>query len=232
MREPGPLLAAGRDADVFEYGTGAVLRRSREGRSLLVEARILEFLHAHGYPVPRVIEVSDDGADLVMERVDGPTMVDQVGHRPWTLRRAARQLAELHRRLHELEAPPFLPAAPVGTGSRLLHMDLHPLNVMMSADGPIVIDWTGARAGDPNVDVTMAWVLMAAGELPGGRLQSRLVGLARARLVADFVACFDRAALVEQLRDVVAHKAKDPHMSPREVATMWALVAREEATGS
>jgi aminoglycoside phosphotransferase (APT) family kinase protein len=229
MNQPGPLLAAGRDADVFEYGTGAVLRRSRQGRSLLIEARTLEFLHTHGYPVPRVLEVSDDGADLVMERIEGPTMVDDVGRRPWTLPRAGRTLADLHARLHELDAPTFLAPAPVGSGARLLHMDLHPLNVMIGRAGPVVIDWTGARAGDPTVDVVMAWVLMAVGELPNRGPKAALVTWARGRLVSSFLGCFDRAALVERLRVVVALKSKDPHMSPREVHAMWALVAREEA---
>jgi aminoglycoside phosphotransferase (APT) family kinase protein len=229
MNEPGPLLAAGRDADIYEYGDGAVLRRSREGRSLLVEARTLEFLRAHGYPVPKVFEVSDDGTDLVMERIDGPTMVDAVGRRPWTLRHSARALADLHVRLHELDAPPYLMPAPVGTGSKLLHMDLHPLNVMMGTPGPVVIDWTGARVGDPFVDVTMAWVLMAVGEVPGRGLKSALVTWARGQLVSAFLASFDRAALVDRLRAVVEYKAKDPHMRPTEVDAMWALVAREEA---
>jgi aminoglycoside phosphotransferase (APT) family kinase protein len=229
MRPPGPLLAAGRDADVYEYGDGAVLRRSREGRSLLVEARILEFLQAHGYPVPKVLEVSDDGADLVMERIHGPTMVDAIGHRPWTLHRSARELTELHVRLHELDAPTYLAAAPVGSGTRLLHMDLHPLNVMMGPTGPVVIDWTGARAGDPYVDVAMAWVLMAAGEVPSSGLKAAFVNWGRGRLVSRFLSGFDRAALVERLREVVEHKSKDPHMSSKEVAAMWDLVAREEA---
>ena len=41
MTEPGPLLASGRDADIFEYGSGLVLRRTRTGRSLEAEARVM-----------------------------------------------------------------------------------------------------------------------------------------------------------------------------------------------
>jgi len=108
-------------------------------------------------------------------------------------------------------------------------MDLHPLNVMMGPTGPVVIDWTGARAGDPYVDVAMAWVLMAVGEVPSSGLKAAFVTWGRGRLVSSFLGGFDRAAIVERLRDVVEHKSKDPHMSPREVAAMWDLVAREEA---
>ncbi|HEV3211891.1 MAG TPA: phosphotransferase [Acidimicrobiales bacterium] len=230
MNPPGPLLAQGRDADVFEYGDGKVLRRSREGRSLIPESRTLSYLHAHGYPVPRVDEVSDDGRDLVMERVDGPTMVDAIARRPWTLRRSARLLADLHDRLHELDAPDFLAPARIGTGSKVVHLDLHPLNVLMSRTGPVVIDWTGAGAGDPDVDVAVAWVLMAAGELPrANRVRTAALGVSRRLLVSTFVSCFERGPILERLRDVVAWKVKDPHMSPSEVETMWALLARAEA---
>jgi aminoglycoside phosphotransferase (APT) family kinase protein len=229
VREPGPLLASGRDADVFEYDPGTVLRRSREGRSLRFEAQVLAHLHAAGYPVPEVLEVSDDGLALVMERVDGPTMVDAAAKRPWTLRQHGRTLAELHERLHELRAPAFLPPAPVGSGDRVLHRDMHPLNVLMSSRGPVVIDWTGACAGAPDVDVAIAWVLMAAGQLGGGRAQRALQAVGRRVLVSAFLSCFDRSAIADALADVVPWKVRDPHMSESEVATMWALAGREEA---
>ena len=33
------------------------------------------------------------------------------------------------------------------TGDRVLHIDLHPENVIISPAGPVVIDWSGASAG-------------------------------------------------------------------------------------
>ncbi len=112
MRAPGRLLASGREADIFEYGPGLVLRRSRPARSMAGEARTMSYARDHGYPVPAVEELSDDGTDLVMERIDGPSMVEALGRRPWTVRRQGAVLAELHRRLHEIPAPDFLGAAP------------------------------------------------------------------------------------------------------------------------
>src|ERR1700722_10388813 len=44
VMEPGPLVASGRDSDIFEYGPDLVLRRSREGRSMLQEGRIMEYV--------------------------------------------------------------------------------------------------------------------------------------------------------------------------------------------
>jgi aminoglycoside phosphotransferase (APT) family kinase protein len=226
------LLASGRDADIFEYGPGLVLRRSRDGRSVTGEAQTMEYLHAQGYPVPAVEEVSDDGHDLVMERIAGRSMVEAIEAAPWTVRRQAATLAELHVRLHEVAPPAFLPQAPIGAGTQIVHMDLHPLNVMIGPQGPVVIDWTNAALGDPLVDVTLAWVLMAAGQIPAHKLMALLVGWGRARLVHGFLAGFDRAALVSRLRDVVAWKARNPHMSEAEVAGMWRLVDQEEAAGA
>jgi aminoglycoside phosphotransferase (APT) family kinase protein len=229
MKPPGPLLAAGRDADIFEYGSGLVLRRSRDGRSIAHEARVMTYLHEQGYPVPAVEEVSDDGRDLVMERIEGMSMVDAISKAPWSVRRQGKVLAELHKQLHEIPAPDFLPRAPIGRGDRLVHLDLHPLNVMVGPRGPTVIDWTNASAGEPVLDVGLAWVLMAAGQIPAGGVMAKLMGWGRALLVNGFVDQFDRAEVGRRLREVVTWKVRDPHMSEPEVAGMWNLVERAEA---
>ena len=147
MKEPGALLASGRDAEIFEYGPGLVLRRSRDGWSMALEARTMDYLRGQGYPVPAVEEVSDDGCDLVMERVNGPSMLESLAHAPWNVRRQADVLADLHRRLHEVAPPGFLPPAPVGQGDQVVHLDLHPLNVLIGPKGPVVIDWPNAAPG-------------------------------------------------------------------------------------
>src|SRR2546428_2800974 len=120
MPELGPSLASGRDGDIFAYGRDLVVRRSRRGRSMDREAGIMRYVARHGYPAPRVEDVRANGSELVMERIDGPTMLEVLSKRPWTLRRNAGRLA-------------------------MLHLDLHPLNVILSPQGPRLIDWTNAR---------------------------------------------------------------------------------------
>ena len=191
----------------------------------------MAYLHDLGYPVPAVEEVSDDGQDLVMERVEGPSMVQAIGSSPWTVRRQGRLLGDLHRRLHDLAAPDFLPPAPVGGGERLVHLDLHPLNVLIGRRGPVVIDWTGASIGDPDVDVALAWALMSCGRIPGGRAVAALLGLGRSLLVGAFLSGFDRSAVGAKLRETVAWKVSDPHMAGAEVAAMWQLVSRTDSGG-
>lgn len=231
MQTPGPLLAAGRDCDVFEYSQGLVLRRSRAGRSLAAEARVMEYVRGFGYPVPAVDELSDDGTAMVIERVDGPSMVGALGSRPWTVRALGRALAGLHRRLHEIPAPDWLPAAPCGEPKGVvLHLDLHPLNVVLGRQGPVVIDWTGASSGEGPVDVALAWALMAGGGIPGGRVAAALLSLGRGLLVQSFVgAAADLEATRRVLPAVVEWKCTDPHMSDAEQSAMRRLAAKTGA---
>jgi hypothetical protein len=193
------------------------------------EARTMSFVRDKGYPVPAVDELSDDGLDLVMERIEGVSMVEAIGQAPWTVRRQAATLADLHLRLHEIEAPDFLPAAPVGTGDKFLHLDLHPLNVMVGPKGPFVIDWPNACRGDPDIDVGLAWVLMAAGQIPGNQLKAKLLAFGRTLLVGGFLSHFDRNDVAGNLRQIVEEKVKDAHMSETEIAGMWKVVERAEA---
>ncbi len=222
----GPLLASGRDADIFEYGPALVLRRSRHGRSMVREARTMTHVRDHGYPVPRVDALNEDGTDLVMERIEGPSMVELLSRRPWSGARMGRTLADLHQRLHALPAPDWLGPAPVGGGDRIVHLDLHPLNVLVSPGGPVVIDWANAARGDPAVDVAITWALMAAGEVDAGVVIALAAATVRRRLVASFLAGVDRPAAAAVLAETVAWKCADPNMSASEQAGMRRLAAQ------
>jgi aminoglycoside phosphotransferase (APT) family kinase protein len=108
-----------------------------------------------------------DGADMLMGKIVGPTMLEDFHRRPWRLVRHARLLAGLQRRLNGLQAPDWLAAkAGVPGGDSVLHLDLHPMNVMLADDGPVVIDWTNATRGDASFDAAMSSVLMSTAELP------------------------------------------------------------------
>src|SRR5215472_13478770 len=97
VKVPGTLIGSGRNADAYDLGDGRVLRRYRDGRDarrVFAEAQVMTHVRACGIPVPEVFDVS--GSDIVMERAVGPTMLDALGSRPWTLRAQARELARLH----------------------------------------------------------------------------------------------------------------------------------------
>ena len=160
--EPGPLIARGRAADVYDLGDGTVLRRYRtSGHDLDLEARVMRYVAERGYPVPTVHSV--DGTDLVMDRIGGVTMFEQLTADPWKVLWYARILARLQRRLARIEAPDWLLAEGVDTArpQSVLHLDMHPMNVIMSPTGPVVIDWTNAAAGPAGFDGALTYVEVA-----------------------------------------------------------------------
>jgi tRNA A-37 threonylcarbamoyl transferase component Bud32 len=230
VNTPGNLLATGRDCDIFEFEKGSILRRSRNGRSQAIEAKTMEFVRNEGYPAPEVFEVSDDGLDLVMARIEGPTMLEAASSQPWKLRSIGIELAGLHQSLHRLPVPEWLPAAPVGTGGQLLHMDLHPLNVILSKRGPIVIDWTNASRGDPFIDVTATWVLLACGIVEGNWIEASITKFGRGVLVNAFLKGFPRPELTATLREVVEWKSQDKNISPAEVGRMHRLLEKHRTS--
>ncbi len=212
------LLGAGRDADVFALGGDRVLRRYRNPRrSAAREARVMAYARSAGLPVPEVFDV--DGPDLVLERVEGPTMAAALVRRPWTMAAQARTLAGLHRVVHAVPAPEWLGESvgdgPPGRGAALLHLDLHPENVLLTAAGPVVIDWTNASRGPAEADVADAWLVMSVGGVPGGRWQAAVVGAAQ----GTFARLFRRAAgldLAAALPAAAARRLADPNLGDRE----------------
>ena len=207
------LIAAGRDADVFAVAPGRVLRRYRDrGKSAELEAAVMAYARSAGLPVPEVFDV--DGADLLMERVEGPTMTSALARRPWTLAAQARVLAGLHRAVHEVPAPGWLDRR-IGVGDALLHLDLHPDNVLLTDAGPVVIDWTNAARGPAEVDVADAWLVVSVGSVPGGRLQAAVVGAAQ----GTFARLFRRAAgldLASALPVAATRRLADRNLDDRE----------------
>ena len=187
------VIAAGRASEILDLGDGRVLRRFKDGGNPKREAMMMRHAREHGFPVPQVLEVRDDA--LVLERVEGPTMLSDMQRRPWRMPGAARTLAALQSRLHEISFE----------GERLLHLDLHPANVLLAPGGPVVIDWTNARAGDPALDVALTWVICATSGGRPGRVFTRL-----------FLRQVDRTAARRALPDAVAFRLADPNVTEAE----------------
>ncbi|SCF04960.1 tRNA A-37 threonylcarbamoyl transferase component Bud32 [Micromonospora viridifaciens] len=151
---PAAPLASGRTADVYALDGDRVLRRYRSGGDVRAEAEVMRHLYAEGYPVPRVHHA--DGPDLVLERVTGPTLVEALVGGDVGVRSAARLLVDLHARLHAL--PTVRATDPA---IRILHLDLHPENVVLAPAGPVVIDWANAREGPSALDRAMTALILA-----------------------------------------------------------------------
>jgi len=223
------LLAQGRDADVFALDDARVLRRYRDPShsNTHTEARVMQYVASRGYPVPQVYDATD--TDLVMERLEGPTLMQAWQHQPWRITLYARELAALHDRLATVPAPDWLADQPEPSGHgpcdarSVLHLDLHPMNVIVTPDrGPVVIDWTNAAAGDPAFDLARTIVTIGTADLPAG-LSKAARGL--------FLRAMARASATDpgpRMADAARSKLDDPNRSESEAARMRAIIAREE----
>lgn len=214
----GELLGSGRGADVYAIDGDRVLRRYRAPIDVRREAAVMAHVARHGFPVPDVYPRSGDGRahDLVMRRLSGPTMLRALADGEISPAEAGRVTAQLLRRLHAI--PAWISDDP---RDRVLHMDLHPDNVMLTRAGPFVIDWPNSMEGPPGVDCAMSAVIVAQVVVDE---ESELAVPAREMLLAlldelgaamDYGDGLDRAKI---------RRAADEALSAREVGLIDAAV--------
>lgn len=228
-KPPGRLIGTGRSADIYALGSGRVLRRFRFPYDTQAEADLMIYLAKAGFPVPAVYDAS--GPDLIMERLEGRDMLSDVARRPWLAGKYGRDVADLHNRLHQIDAPPGLRPA-FEPGNKVLHLDLHPANVMLTARGPVVIDWTNAAAGAPAVDVAMVYVILASSETDLLPLPLRpLVGLLRGAHLKRFLAAAHDDPWPVMAR-TARNRMRDPNVRPSERKRLQRIAERAERAGA
>jgi aminoglycoside phosphotransferase (APT) family kinase protein len=233
-----PPLATGRDADVFAFGPDRVRRRYRDGGDTGPEAAAMRYAAGYGYPVPAVFAA--EGPDLVMARVAGPTMLAALLEGTMDGAAAGAELADLLRRLHAI---PPRPGA--GPGERLLHLDLHPANVMLGPSGSVVIDWRNARDGPPDLDLAVTALIVAQVVVTAEMVAElstdadRVTGQAR-RMLPELLAraAANGADPVSRVDDAVAFRRATPNTTAAEAAqldvaaALVAALAQPSSTGT
>jgi aminoglycoside phosphotransferase (APT) family kinase protein len=212
------LVGQGRTAEIYVWGNTQILKLFRRGWPLSVveqEAHISRIVHEMELPVPAIegmIEV-DGRYGILFERIDGPSMLRQLGAKPWTAIQLLHGFADLHVRMHAhtvrefpsqrqhlthlIEQASPLPAEwsaaaltvlnQLPDGNCLCHGDYHPDNVLMSPHGPIIIDWSEATSGNPIADVARTSLIFRLGAPPPGGMSPLLIGPARAFAHATYV---------------------------------------------
>jgi aminoglycoside phosphotransferase (APT) family kinase protein len=172
MTSMGPLLGKGRQAEIYEWDSGRVVKLFYPGYGLDIaerEAMLTGAVASTGLPVPQVFgRVQIDGRyGFIMSRVEGVSLLDRFGTKPWGLMGDAKMFARLHAQVNAARAdglPPLrehlraniteaellpdewrakahsmLNALP--DGEFVCHGDFHPDNVMITPDDPVLIDW-------------------------------------------------------------------------------------------
>jgi aminoglycoside phosphotransferase (APT) family kinase protein len=209
-------FAGGRDADVYALDDSWVLRRYRNGHPVRDEADFMRHVATYDYPVPAVRDV--DGPDMVIQRLDGPTLGDAALAGDLSATEVGEIHADLHRRLQAIPAPSGTP------GLVVVHGDLHPLNVIATADGPVVIDWRNAEEGPPAFDIAMTAIIFAQVALdPSFEALSPLLHEALASYLANSI------DPTPGLADALAVRGRNVTLTPEELAL---LPAQEALIGS
>jgi uncharacterized protein (TIGR02172 family) len=156
------------------------------------EEKISQLVYEAGLPVPAIygtIQV-EERYGILFERIDGPAMLEEMMSKPNELKYMTNLLAELHvktnsikikgiRTIHqklrsqiqkatllsEKEQKITLTALDrLPKGNTLCHGDFHPGNIIMSTQGPVLIDWVDASQGDYHADVARTYLLYQLAE--------------------------------------------------------------------
>jgi Ser/Thr protein kinase RdoA (MazF antagonist) len=155
------------------------------------EARMTRAVFAAGGPAPEVLgEVTVDGRfGIVLPRFDGPTLKQAIATGAIPCEQAGAILATLCLAVHKTPPPPDALSLREAMNARLqfagnvlperiitgvlariehlapddvlCHSDLHPGNVIMTAQGPRLIDWLGAARAPAAYEIAQCHVLIS-----------------------------------------------------------------------
>jgi uncharacterized protein (TIGR02172 family) len=166
--------------------------------------------------VIEVVEV-DGRQGIIFERIHGPTMLDAIQANPIKAASYARMLAELQAEMHghqtnalrsqrerlqrqiariferDIPLPPPAKEVILTALNRLpedhvfCHGDFHPGNIILTAEGPLIIDWIDVTQGHPLADVARSSILLHAGKLPGNPFRRLLIIMIRRRFYKTYL---------------------------------------------
>ena len=189
----GEKISEGVSADVHAWAPGQVVKLFKSGVSPRLsrhEARMTGVMFAAGAPAPEVFgEVTLEGRfGIVMQRFDGPTLLQLTRNGAVTREQAGAILAALGLSVHSIPPPPgmlslrdwvnawleggasLLPIHIVtgiralierlSPGGALCHGDVHPGNVIMTTEGPRLIDWMGPVRAPAAFDLAVSHICL------------------------------------------------------------------------
>jgi aminoglycoside phosphotransferase (APT) family kinase protein len=202
--KPGAKIGAGRTAEIYEWNDRQIIKLFNEGFPIDLihrEAQLARAAHQAGVATPAVgdlVEI-DGRTGLIYDRVSGLILIEHIQARPWRMRAFAREMAALHVALHQTTGAgvpsqrdrfrsriqrhfdgeaqtrllDYLDTLP--DGNTLCHDDFHPENILLTAAGPVIIDWMNGAQGHPLADVARTSLILTIGDSPNTSPLRRLL---------------------------------------------------------
>ena len=124
-------IAEGREAEIFEWEEGTVLRPMRDSyglESVELQARALKAAHDAGVavPTPGGLTIVDGRHGLIMESLEGIDLLTLIGKKPWHIWSAGIATGRLHAEMHDVVAPEGLPSLKDGLKRQIESSDRVP----------------------------------------------------------------------------------------------------------
>ena len=173
------------------------------------EAGCASIAYDAGLNTPAVIDTItvENRQGIIFERVHGVTMLEAIMANPQKLISYAHLLAELQVDMHtrttskmslqcqrlqhqiqslaglaeEIKAAILTDLDRLQDDNAICHGDLHPENILLTTEEPVIIDWVDSSQGSPLVDVARTALLLRVGELPPSMNESRRQKIAEMR---------------------------------------------------
>lgn len=147
-----------------------------------------------GLPIPKISEsVEIDGRrGIIYEHIKGDSLLEVMTRKPWKITSLSKVLAEYQTKVHQ-HTVSGLPSQrdylerhiqdtkgvsngikqlaieqlnQLPQGNSLCHGDFHPQNILLTSQGPIIIDWESAKHGHPLADVVQSSIIFSTAVLP------------------------------------------------------------------
>ncbi len=216
------LMAQGGQAMIYHYGEGKVLRvlrKPEDAQMLGNEIKVMKALKDR-LDVPEIYEslIIDGKPAVVVEKIDGMSMMDFIKKNPHKLKQQAALLAKLHANMPGIidieglaagkersryliglsqlngDTKSFLFKIVDGLpeGTALCHGDFHQGNILKSGEKNFLIDWFGAYKGDLVSDAAHTYLLLKnVPKFPGvNDMQYRLMKASGALISTTYLKAF------------------------------------------
>ncbi|MBD2868264.1 phosphotransferase [Paenibacillus arenilitoris] len=190
----GACVGRGKTADVFEWGRAEVVKLFHDRSEAAREAKNAEVIDTLGVRAPKcsgLIE-AEGRLGIRYERVNGMSLLRHMEGTRESMIQSAKIMAEVQFELHGVkvwhlanlktdfyrrvrqsghlsewqkeQVLAILDALP--EGHALCHYDLHPDNILLTGDGPVVIDWMNVLTGHPAADVARTSMMLQSHAVP------------------------------------------------------------------